>query len=71
MRCHLQGEVLTKFPNIGLIFKLGPNALSSKFFKTRLILREIQTGENHVRQGLSKVFVFFTYSRALVVFGYD
>ena len=23
---------------------------------------KIQTGENHVRQGLSKVFVFFTYS---------
>ena len=25
--------------------------------------REIQTGENHVHQGLSKVFVFFTYPK--------
>ena len=25
--------------------------------------RKIQTGENHVHQGLSKVFVFYTYSR--------
>ena len=24
--------------------------------------REIQTGENHVHQGLSKVFVLYTYS---------
>ena len=27
---------------------------------------KIQTGENHVRQGLSKVFVFFTYSNNVV-----
>ena len=27
------------------------------------IKREIQTRENHVHQGLSKVFVFYTYSR--------
>ena len=26
---------------------------------------KIQTGENHVRQGLSKVFVFFTYSTTI------
>ena len=28
---------------------------------------KIQTGENHVRQGLSKVFVFYTYSSASTV----
>ena len=29
---------------------------------------EIQTGENHVHQGLSKVFVFYTYSRYTLEF---
>ncbi len=53
---------MAKFLIIGLIFKLGPKALSSKNFKARTILRKIQTGENHVPQVLSKVFVFFTYS---------
>ena len=32
---------------------------------------KIQTGENHVRQGLSKVFVFFTYSSNVETFIFE
>ena len=73
-----QSQQISSFCLISFFFKFSTNKILRFVFpniKQTLIFKvcrthqkrrgKIQTGENRVRQGLSKVFVFFNYSRPL------